>query len=203
MAAATPVKAFAGACAAAVVGAAMLAGCVAAFPVPLPASARIASGQTIGASAFAGPWDEVLFEMNSWGQPVTSWRLQSDGSGNWTRAERGAGVRPDDHQLTSHQINADEASVSRLQGLIEALPLAAPKGEDCVSFIADQPYGTLSLVKGSSTLVLAYNTGCRDDAYEAFLDQLRAADALVSRMSEQSPLLRRGDPATTHNQHGE
>lgn len=165
-----------------------LSGCFA-FAVPVPVGDRPAlaatahsdlAGQTIGASAFAGPWDLVTFETNSWGHPLSSWQLMPDGSGNWVEAVRDEGAMPGDYRLSRHELEPDPAAYARLRTVIEALPLSPPSRENCASFITDQPYGTLRLQKGERAVELAFNLGCRDEAYRRFLAGLRQADDLVT-----------------------
>ena len=137
----------------------------------------------------------VSFEMLSWGQPVSSWRLLADGSGSWTETERDQGASREAYRLARHDLGADEEAAGLLRALIEQLPFPAPPGDTCASFITDQPYGTLRLEKGASVLELSFNAGCMDASYKPFLEGLRAADGLVAKRGGQAPV-------TAHERHG-
>jgi len=46
------------------------------------------------------------------------------------------------------------------------------------------PYGTLRLSTGGHEEATAFDVGCRDAPYQAFVGQLRAMDELVTRSAE-------------------
>lgn len=138
----------------------------------------------------AAEWDMVVFEMNSWGSPLSSWRILADGSGSWTETIREEGNSFGPYKLAWHEIESDIERSGELAQLLAALPEPAPDYEDCESRITDQPYGTIRLTRGSTTTEISWNAGCLDEDYAAFLDTLRTANELVEGWGHAAPITR-------------
>lgn len=160
--------------------------------------ALLAISESLAAQTTKAPapdWDMVAFEMRSWGEPVTSWRIMADGQGSWTETVRENPNAPlGDHSLVWHELNADKDGVAKLFGILAALPQPAPSYRDCTDAISDQPYGNIRLTKGATTTEIAYNAGCLDDDYVAFLDVLRNANGLVEGWGKVGKVLRTEKP---------
>ncbi|MBX7496712.1 hypothetical protein K3172_12675 [Qipengyuania sp. 6B39] len=144
----------------------------------------------------AGPeWDFVAFEVKSWGAPVTSWRMLPDGSGSWTEAVRTEGEPPTTPPaLAWHDIEAAPANYAALESILRRLPHPAPNYEDCDNFMNDAPYGTLRLTRGATTTEIAWNDGCMDEDYRAFVAVLKEADEHVASLGKAAPVSRTDDP---------
>jgi hypothetical protein len=151
------------------VAAAALAGACAAVPAGTPASA----------TSPARTWDAVSFTMNSWGQPLTSWTVNADGSGTWSESTPRNGNFTD-RETTTRTLAADASAVAALTPILAALPATPPTGDNCKERITDQPYGALTITIGSRTREYRYDAGCLDQGYAAFINRLRAADELVA-----------------------
>lgn len=137
-----------------------------------------------------GPsFDMVTFEMKSWGEPVVSWRFTSQFGGSWTETERGD--RLGNYTLVWHEIEPDVERYIALERILLQLPEQAPSSDDCDNFMTDLPYGTIRLTNGATTVEHAYNSGCMDEDYGAFLDLLRSANELVETWGKDAPVLRR------------
>lgn len=154
-------------------------------------------------AAFSGPlaaaeeapprpdWDMVAFEVKSWGAPVSSWRILSNGGGSWTEA-----VRPDGQPPTSvpslawHEIEPEAANYAELERILRQLPDPAPDADACENFMTDMPYGTLRLTRGATTIEIAWNSGCLDDGYVAFVSTLREADQHMQELGKAAPVSR-------------
>lgn len=124
-------------------------------------------------------WTSASFIMNSWGHPLTAWTVNADGSGSWSESVPRNG-QFNDRVTTTHILPADPAAAAALAASLARLPGAAPNDEHCKERITDQPYGELTLTYPATTKEYRYNAGCLDAPYVRFLDQLRAANALVA-----------------------
>jgi hypothetical protein len=117
--------------------------------------------------------------MNSWGQPLTAWTVNADGSGRWSESLPRNG-QFNDRVTTAHNLPADPAAATVLAASLAHLPGAAPSDERCKQRITDQPYGELTVAYGATAREYRYNAGCLDAFYVRYLDQLRAANELVA-----------------------
>lgn len=138
----------------------------------------------------AGPWTTIAFEMRSWGKPLSSWGIIPGGSGSWTetitRPEAAMGA----YSLAYHEIEAGDAGWRELASITARLPDPAPDFEKCANFMTDLPYGTIRLTRGATTIEIAWNSGCTDPGYLAFLDTLQAADRLVTSWGKAGKIIR-------------
>lgn len=141
-------------------------------------------------SPWSGPWDMVAFEVRSWGRPVTSWTLLADGSGSWTEAVRQEGAPPDECRLVWHEVAAGENGYRQVEKVLSRLPDPVPDYDDCTNRMTDLPYGTIRLTRGATTVEVAWNSGCLDDGYRAFVETLKAADTMVAAWGHAGRVLR-------------
>lgn len=136
-------------------------------------------------------WDMVSLEVKSWGAPVTSWRILSNGAGSWTEAVVPEGEHPTHpHDQAWHELEADPASYIALENVLRKLPDPAPDPDECENFMTDAPYGVLRMTKGATTTEIAWNDGCMDEDYRAFIAVLREADALIATRGKAAPVSR-------------
>ena len=160
------------------------------FTLPLVAlCATAAVAQDTPAAPPPPDWDMVVFDMKSWGEPVVSWRITSRGGGSWTETERGD--RLGRYTLVWHEIEPAAERYVALERILRRLPEQAPDSAECTNFMTDQPYGTIRLTRGATTVEHAYNAGCMDEAYAEFLATLRNANDLVALWGRDAPVLRR------------
>lgn len=141
-------------------------------------------------SLWSGPWDMIVFEVRSWGRPVTAWRLLADGSGSWTEAVREDGAPLDKYRLVWHEVAAGEGGYRRVEKVLSRLPDPAPDYADCTNRMTDLPYGTIRLTRGATTVEVAWNSGCMDGGYRAFMETLKAADTAVATWGRAGSILR-------------
>lgn len=135
-------------------------------------------------------WDRIAFDIKSWGAPIGSWTIQSDGSGAWVETMREAGADFRTYKLAWHDIPADKAAAQKLGAIIARLPAQAPDSSDCRNMMTDAPYGTIRVTRGATTIEHGFNTGCMDKDYTAFVALLKEADELVSARGKTAPVLR-------------
>lgn len=154
------------------------------------AGASPARGAEAVGLSMAGPWDMIAFEVKSWGRPVSSWRLLRSGSGSWTEIVEGRGERAPRYSAVWHTVEAAEPGFGRVAAELSRLPMPAPDSRACSDFMPDLPYGTIRLTRGATTLEIAWNSGCMDADYRAFVAVLKAADSIVAGWGRAGPVLR-------------
>lgn len=132
----------------------------------------------------------ITFEVKSWGRPVTFWTLLADGSGSWTEAVTPEGAPTDEYVLVWHEFAAGDDGYAQVTNILSRLPDPAPAYDDCANPMTDLPYGTIRLTRGATTLEIAWNSGCMDENYRAFMDTLKAADTLVGGWGRAAKVLR-------------
>lgn len=153
---------------------------------PIPAAAQ---------STPETDWDLVSFEVKSWGAPVTSWRILANGGGSWTEAVRSEGQPPTvPPALAWHEIEPDPSNYATLQEILQRLPATAPDSAKCERFMTDAAYGLLRMTKGATTTEIAWNDGCFDEDYRAFLSILKDADAHMAALGKAAPVTRTEEP---------
>lgn len=143
----------------------------------------------------APEWDMVVFEVKSWGAPISSWRILADGGGSWTEAVRADGAAYPDYQLAWHEITPDPRNYIALEKVIRQLPKPAPDSQQCANFMADMAYGTIRLTRGATTIEIAWNDGCMDESYRAFMAVLKQADEHMQALGKAAPVTRTEGPA--------
>ncbi|MXO73446.1 hypothetical protein [Alteraurantiacibacter buctensis] len=150
----------------------------------LAAPALLAGCATTPAQSEAPAWTSVSFTMNSWGQPLTSWTVQADGSGTWSVSEPKDGDYFNRQTITV-SLPADAAAATALAERIAALPATPPTGDGCRERITDQVYGALFIAgSGGTTKDYAYNAGCLDAPYAQFIATIRDVNGLVLARGE-------------------
>ena len=154
------------------------------------AGGSLAGGAAGGAPPLAGPWDMIAFDVRSWGRPLTSWRLLPGGSGSWTESVEERGERGPRFGAVWHEVEAGPQGFGRLAAELARLPMPAPDSAACSNFIPDLPYGTLRLTRGATTIEIAWNSGCMDADYRAFVAVLKAADSMVAGWGRAGRVLR-------------
>jgi hypothetical protein len=142
----------------------------------------------------AQEWNMVAFDMKSWGRPINSWIILGSGSGSWTEVIAEPGAPPASYTLAVHEVEVGDQGYGDLAAILRRLPSPAPDYEDCESRMTDMPYGTLRLTRGSTTVEIAWNAGCMDQEYSAFLDTLKAANELVGKWGKAGQVIRTEDP---------
>ncbi|EDL47744.1 hypothetical protein [Erythrobacter sp. SD-21] len=127
---------------------------------------------------------------------MASWRILPNGGGSWAEAVRADGDPLNQPAATEwHEIAPDKANYAALVAILAGLPNPAPDFHACTNFMTDAPYGTLCLTKGATTTKIAWNSGCMDEEYRAFLDVLKAADQHMKALGEAAPVSRTEPPA--------
>lgn len=154
------------------------------------ASVGPARGAEAGGLPMAGPWDMIAFEVKSWGRALSSWRLLRSGAGSWTETVEERGERSTRYSAVWHEVDAGEPGFARVVAELARLTLPAPDPALCSQRMTDLPYGVLRLTRGATTLEIAWNSGCMDANYRAFVAILKAADSIVAAWGRAGAVLR-------------
>jgi hypothetical protein len=144
----------------------------------------------VGSLPMSGPWNMIAFEVKSWGRPVTAWRLLPDGSGSWTETVEERDGQAGRYSAVWHEVEAGESGFARVAAELAHLPMPAPDSGTCADYITDLPYGTIRLTRGATTVEMAWNSGCMDPDYKAFIQMLKAADSIVAGRGRAGRVLR-------------
>ncbi len=157
----------------------------------------VASAQTdhLGHDAAAqdsarAEWDMIAFETKFWGRPMTSWQLVPTGGGSWVQSKPDEVSAAGPDTLVFHEIEVGEDGYRRIAEIFSHLPATAPDSSTCTNFMTDQPYGTARFSRGATTTEIAWNAGCMDEEYSAFLDTLKAADTQMREWGLASTITR-------------
>lgn len=117
--------------------------------------------------------------MNTWGQPVTNWTVNADGSGTWSVSEPKDGDYFN-RETTTVSLPADNAAAAALAQGIAELPRTPPTGDGCRELITDQVYGALVIAQAAGAREYRYDAGCLDAPYVRFIATLQRVDGLVA-----------------------
>lgn len=135
-------------------------------------------------------WDFIAFEVKGWGEPISSWRLTSQGAGSWTETRKEPGEPLGSYTLIWHEIVEDAQLYIALEKILAKLPDPAPDPNECANFMPDLASGTIRMTKGATTIEIAWNAGCMDEDYRAFLATLQESDMLVAEAGRKGRVLR-------------
>ncbi|MCJ2178585.1 hypothetical protein [Novosphingobium album (ex Hu et al. 2023)] len=135
-------------------------------------------------------WDLIAFEVKSWGRGISSWRIGTDGAGNWAESTDTAGEQTADTRTVYHVIEAGPDGFEQIRIILSHLPDPALDANSCRQFIPDMAYGTIRFTKGATTTEIAWNSGCMDDDYRTFMEALKQADELMRQRGKAGRILR-------------
>ena len=129
-------------------------------------------------------YDAIAFDINTWGRPMGSWEVRSDGT---VRHDKIEGSVFGAHKVEHRAFKVDGAAYAKLAAIAAALPQPRLERNECVERAMDLPYGKLRLARGGAEEAVDFDVGCRDRPYVAFVGQLQAMDDLVGEWAEQHP----------------
>ena len=133
-------------------------------------------------------WSEIGFAVKSWGRPMNSWTIRPDGSGIWVETVTEEGASFQEYALAQHPFDAGPEGYRRVAEALAGLAQNAPTADRCRERVTDLPYGTVRFTQGNQTREIAFDNGCRDADYQAFIAKLYQADGLVSGWGAASPV---------------
>ncbi len=148
------------------------------------------AGKPVSPQPAAAGLDGVGFEISSWGRPIDRWQVRADGTASYVAMVSDEGAPFTTYRLEHRAFTLAPGEWARLAALAAQLPQPRPTRDDCKMRATDMPYGTLRLAKGGREEMTAFDVGCRDASYQAFVDQLHAMDALVAEWARAHPVTR-------------
>ena len=138
------------------------------------------------AAAPAPRVERIAMETNSWGDPVTSWQIASDGSGEYSFQRRlpESDARQADFVTKRFQVGREGfAHILRI-----LRPVFARRQIMCrEKQIYDLPYGHIGWQAGGRTHNLGFDLGCTDRASQRALQQLHDAEQVIEAWVRDAP----------------
>ncbi|MBY6217350.1 hypothetical protein [Qipengyuania aquimaris] len=135
-------------------------------------------------------YDEVVFEAKLRGQPIAAWSLFVDGSGVWSEFEQEEGAPAYQYTRIYREIERGVTNYVGLERILRQLPKDVPDYDRCEQRVTDAAYGTIRMTSGARTIELAWNSGCFDEDYRAFMQTLTEADRYVAALGEDGRAMR-------------
>jgi hypothetical protein len=132
----------------------------------------------------AAAYEAIAFDISTWGRPLGSWEVHADGTVSHHKTE---GSVFNAHKVEHRAFTVDGAAFRRLAAIAAELPEPRLDPADCEERATDLPYGTLRLTRKGGEEAIAFDIGCLDRPYQAFVGQLRALDEMVGAWAEQHP----------------
>ena len=130
--------------------------------------------------------EHIEMETSSWGDPVTSWRIASDGTGEYRyrRDLPDRGTREAD--FVTKRFQAGRAGFARIARILR--PVFARQQIMCrEKQIYDLPYGHIGWQAGGRTHALGFDLGCTDRPSQRALGQLGDAERLIEAWAHDAP----------------
>ena len=144
----------------------------------------VGKAQLAPSTAVAQDYGAIAFEIKSWGHVIRGWNVSADGTVRHVKID---GSPFADHRVEHREFAVDAAAYARLAALAAALPSPRLDRNQCEERATDLPYGTLHLSRGKQQEEIAFDSGCLDAPYQAFMDQLMGMDELVGGWVGQRP----------------
>lgn len=130
--------------------------------------------------AEAAPVAAVSFRISSWGRPIDSWEVRADGSASHVTRVSDEGAPFQVYRLEHREFTISADDYARIVAMAGQLPQPRLSRDDCEQRVTDMPYGALALERATAREEIAFDVGCRDERYQAFVAQLQAMDELVT-----------------------
>jgi hypothetical protein len=146
----------------------ILLACCAAAPSP---AAPGASDQRI-------PADSISFEISSWGYPIESFRIASDGSGEYRKAPEFRA------EVQVHRFNAGPAGFAQIRDALAGVERFTVQPPACGSRATDMPYGRIAWHAGSTEAAVGLDLGCQDQEMTVVVIAANAAARIAEQLSQ-------------------
>ena len=150
----------------------------------------LATDDTAEPPATETQWDMIHFEVKSWGGRVYAWQFTPQYGGVHMKNVQPDPSNPNQRATAYKTLDQNMQRYGALEAIIARLPTPAPDSSICEDFMSDDAYGTLRLTRGATTTEIAWNAGCKDEAYATFMTFLREADDLVGSWVKDVPVSR-------------
>lgn len=160
----------------------------------LAVAALLAGGCSASTAAPSRPAAEpevelIRMETNSWGRPVSSWQVDSQGEGEFREARPAPSGNFHEYDLVTKRIRAGADGFVRLRGLLRpAERFAAGEGPDCGMRATDLPYGGATWIGGGAERSVRFDLGCQGPEAVRMNEALGAAESLVREWAAGAPV---------------
>lgn len=156
------------------------------------ATAALANDGPVGKAqvAQAGPIAAVSFHISSWGRPIDSWEVRADGSASHVTMVSDEGAPFGAYRLEHREFAITAEDFARVVAMADELPQPRLSRDACELRATDMPYGALELARGGASEEIAFDVGCRDEAYQVFVEQVHAMDVLVTGWAKRHAAVR-------------
>ena len=143
----------------------LLAGCSAAQAPAQPSSRPL-------------PADSISFEISSWGSPMESFQIASDGRGEYRKApEFRAPVQ-------THRFNAGPAGFARIRAALAGIEHFTSIAPACGNRMTDFPYGQVVWQRGAARVSINFDVGCQGPEMQRVVNAVHEATRLAERYSQ-------------------
>ena len=144
----------------------LLAGCATAPSpaAPAPSARRL-------------PADSISFEISSWGFPMESFRIASDGSGEYRKAPEFRAP------LVTHRFNAGRAGFARIRAALAGIEHFTSAAPACGSRATDFPYGQIVWQAGTARAAVSFDVGCQGAEMQRVVNAAHQAARLAEQYS--------------------
>jgi hypothetical protein len=145
----------------------LLAGCAAAQAPAQPSGHHL-------------PADSISFEISSWGSPMESFRIASDGTGEYSKApEFRAAVQ-------TRRFSAGPAGFARIRAALAGIEHFASVAPACGNRMTDFPYGQVVWQYGATRAAVSFDVGCQGPEMQRVVAAAHEATGLAEQYSQSS-----------------
>jgi hypothetical protein len=154
----------------------------------LLAAICLTAGSRLDPGAPAFQPDALSLELNYWGTPMLTWRIGSDGKGEYRSVDRPDGRVLENYDVTIRRFDAGADGFRQVRAIMDRVARLAPSELHCDSIATDMPYGQVNWHRGSATASLSFNFGCHNRVAQQVMEELGQATTLLSSWSARQPV---------------
>ena len=126
------------------------------------------------------PADSISFEISSWGSPMESFQIASDGSGEYRKApEFRAPVQ-------THRFNAGPAGFARIRAALAGIEHFTSTAPACGNRMTDFPYGQVIWQHGTARAAVSFDVGCQGPEMQRVVNAAHEATRIAEQLSQTS-----------------
>lgn len=138
------------------------------------------------AAAPAPRIESIAMETNSRGTPVSSWRISSDGAGEYLYRRPVPGGSPDEADLVTKRFQVGREGFARIVELVG--PVLRGREIGCGgNRTFDLPYGNISWQADGQARTISFDLGCRSGSARRAHEQLHDAERTIADWVRDGP----------------
>lgn|GEM_PF-964267 len=154
----------------------------------MAAAGCAATGGRMATGSPAAAPDAFSLELNYWGRPSASWRLGSNGEGEYRATEPAPSRNFEEYDIVTRRFSAGEDGFQRVRTIMDQVARLAPADLPCGTRIFDLPYGRVNWHRGDTASSLDFNFGCGSPRAQQVMGLLGEATTLVQGWSSNQPV---------------